>query len=130
MAPTVERVAAAAEQRGLLKLVEETDDVGGVEAKRLGERHLSDRAAVAKDREHDEVPRSQPGRLERGLGASPCDPREVMREQRAQPDGRSPRGGDTEPRGCREVTCGLGLIPGARHRPTPSVDRYCNPTSS
>ena len=80
MAPTVERVAAAREQRGLLKLVEKTDEVRGVEAKDFGERHLGDRAAVAEDREHDEVPRAEPGRLERGLGASPCDPREVIEQ--------------------------------------------------
>jgi len=36
------------------------------------------RAALAKDRERDEVAGPQPGRLERGLGAAPGDPREVV----------------------------------------------------
>jgi hypothetical protein len=74
----IEGVAAALEQRGLFEFVEETDEVGWIQAEGLAERDLWHRAALAKDRERDEVAGPEPGRLERGLGAAPGDPREVV----------------------------------------------------
>lgn len=81
--PTVRRIAAARDQRALLELVEQSDDIAWIQAERVRERLLTRRAAFAEQIQRDEVPWAKAARLGHGVERPSADTGEVL-EQREE----------------------------------------------
>ncbi len=76
--------AAAFDQPRVLELVEEADEVGAVQAQRLGEVRLAALSELAEDREREQVPGAEAESVELGLHRRPQPPCQVPEQRRRE----------------------------------------------
>jgi len=83
VAPPVGGITAASYELPLLKLVEQGDNVAGIESQRLGEPLLTRRPFLPEQLQGNEVPGPEAARSHGALRSAAPDPSEVL-EQRQQ----------------------------------------------